>query len=250
MTRILLLAALLFAGHAALAQEVETRLSVLPGYETAHGTRMAALRLDLAPGWKTYWRAPGDAGIPPQIVLHDAGDARLHWPTPHVFDQNGMRSVGYAERLVLPVELPAGTTRLAGVMDIGICQDICVPVQLAFDAALPPPGPRDPAILAALLDQPRAAGRATCRITPAEDGMMLEATIDLPSAGPREALVIETADPSVWVSEPQLDRRGDRLTATARMVRGGQGFAVARDGLRFTLLGERGATEVRGCAAG
>ena len=249
MKRILLLVALL-AGQVATAQPVETQLSVLPGYDTPDGTRMVALRLDLPPGWKTYWRAPGDAGIPPQILLRDAEDARIHWPTPHVFDQNGMRSVGYAERLVLPIELPKGTERLAGMMDIGICREVCVPVQLSFDAALPPAGRRDPAILAALLDQPRSGGRATCRITPAKDGMRLEATLDVPSAGAGEALVIETADPSVWVSEPQIARRGDRLTATARMVRGGDGFAVARDGLRFTLLGEDGATEVRGCTAG
>ena len=41
------------------------QIEVLPGWQTASGTQMAALRLTLAPGWKTYWRAPGEGGIPP-----------------------------------------------------------------------------------------------------------------------------------------------------------------------------------------
>ncbi len=40
---------------------------VLEGWVRADGTRMAAVQLDLEPGWKTYWRAPGDAGIPPSF---------------------------------------------------------------------------------------------------------------------------------------------------------------------------------------
>ncbi|RYH01393.1 hypothetical protein EU805_14140 [Salipiger sp. IMCC34102] len=229
------------------AQTVETRLTILPGYQTAEGTRMAALRLDLPPGWKTYWRAPGDAGIPPLITVEGAPGARIHWPTPRAFDQNGMRSIGYAERLTLPVELPAGTTRLSGTMDIGICHDVCVPVELPFAADLGAPGPPDPAILGALLDQPQPRGTAVCEVASDTDGLRLTATLQTPSTGAPEALVIETADPAIWVSEPQIDRTGDRLVATARLKRGADAFALDRSGLRFTLLGRDRATEIIGC---
>ena len=75
MFRTLLLAALLCAGRAAparaggdyLSPGAVADVSILPGWRTAAGTHMTALRVKLAPGWKTYWRAPGDAGIPPRF---------------------------------------------------------------------------------------------------------------------------------------------------------------------------------------
>ncbi|SEQ44643.1 Thiol-disulfide interchange protein, contains DsbC and DsbD domains [Loktanella sp. DSM 29012] len=232
------------------AQPVDVELSVLPGHATAQGTRMTALRVKLPAGWKTYWRAPGDAGIPPLLSLEGTADAQLHWPTPIVFHQNGMRSVGYSENLVLPIEVPAGTDHLTGSLDIGVCLDICVPISLRFDAPLGPAGAPTPAIIAALLDQPQPGGHATCRLTQADDGLILTATLHLPPTGTQEAVVIETADPQVWVSEPQVMRAGDSLTATARLVRDGQAFALDRSKLRFTVLGSDRAVDVTGCTAG
>ncbi|MCF7699247.1 protein-disulfide reductase DsbD domain-containing protein [Loktanella sp. M215] len=229
------------------------RVTVLPGWVTPQGTHMAALRIDLAPGWKTYWRSPGDAGIPPLITVTGGGVDRVqyHWPTPQVFDQNGMRSIGYHDRLVLPVEVSGHSPlRLTGTLDIGVCQDICVPAQLTFDAALTD-GPRDPVIVGALLDQPQADGHATCRVTPTADGLTLEAVLTLPATGANEAVVIEAGDPHIWVSEPQIRRQGETLTAQAQMVRGaGEAFALDRSAVRFTVLGHDRAVEVHGCTAG
>lgn len=255
MNRILLVATLLVAASPALAQSGSdvARVTVLPGYVTDDGTHMAALRVTLAPGWKTYWRSPGDAGIPPLITVTggNVATAAFHWPTPDVFDQNGMRSIGYHDSLVLPVEVTGtGPLRLTGSMDIGVCQDICIPAQLRFDGALTP-GPRDPAIIGALLDQPQVTGHATCRVTPQSGGIRLDATLTLPATGGAEALVIEAGDPQIWVSEPAIARQGDTLTATATMTRGsGQAIAFDRSAVRFTVLGQTRAVEVRGCTAG
>ena len=235
------------------AQDAIASVSVLPGYTTPQGTHMTALKLTLAPGWKTYWRAPGDAGIPPLITVQGQGiDAvAYHWPTPTVFDQNGMRSVGYHDGLVLPVEVTGtAASRLTGTMDIGVCQDICVPARLTFDAPLQS-GPRNPVIIGALLDQPQLGGTATCRVVPGDKGLTLNAVLTLPSTGQAEALVIETGDPQVWVSEPDIARSGNTVIASANMVRGaGEAFALDRGAMRFTLLGSDQAIEVRGCSAG
>jgi hypothetical protein len=69
--------------------------------------------------------------------------------------------------------------------------------------------------------------------------------------GTDEAAVIETADPSIWVSEAVSRREGDVLHATAEMVPpNGRPFAVDRSGIRITVLsGERG-VDIRGCAGG
>jgi DsbC/DsbD-like thiol-disulfide interchange protein len=43
--------------------------TLVEGFEDASGDRIAGLALALDPGWKTYWRAPGEAGIPPTLRL-------------------------------------------------------------------------------------------------------------------------------------------------------------------------------------
>ncbi|MFQ3255288.1 MAG: DsbC/DsbD-like thiol-disulfide interchange protein [Loktanella salsilacus] len=247
-----LFAAALLAPATAHAQDVAS-VEVLPGWETAQGTHMAALRLTLAPGWKTYWRAPGDAGIPPQITITDGNvqSVAFHWPTPEVFDQNGMRSIGYHDSLTLPIEVTgSGDLRLTGTLDIGVCLDICIPAQLHFDAPLTDGG-RDPAIVGALLNQPQSSGTATCRVTPTDNGLHLEAVLTLPTTGTQEALVVEAGDPHIWVSEPVIARQGNTVTAQAELVRGaGDAFAFDRSAVRFTLLGSDRAVQVQGCTAG
>ena len=234
-------------------------LEVLPGWRMEDGSHMAALRLTLAPGWKTYWRAPGDAGIPPLFDWRGSGNlaaAELRWPVPEVWDQNGMRSIGYHDGVVLPVQIrprrPGEPVRLAGTVDLGVCEEICVPARLRFEALLPAEGRRDPRIVAALVDRPLTAAEGgvtarACRILPGADGLTLSARVEMPPAGGREAMVIETADPTVWVSEPRVSRRGGVLVAEARLVPAAPGTAIDRSGLRLTVLGDRQAVDIPGC---
>ncbi len=253
----------LLTATAAPAQSLDdiASLTILPGWRMSDGTHMAAVSISLAPGWKTYWRAPGDAGIPP--LFDWAGSENItaydfKWPTPEVFRLNGLRSVGYYDKLIIPVALTtgAGPARMRGQVQIGVCEDVCVPVTLDFDATLPDGGSRDPVITAALLDQPLSAGdgkvsAATCAIAPTDDGLRLTATLTMPSTGSTENVVIEAGDPSVWVSEPDIQRDGNRLIAVADLVQsGGAGFALNRSALRFTVLGSDRAVDIQGCTAG
>ena len=236
-------------------------VEVLPGWQIGDGRHMAALRLTLAPGWKTYWRAPGDAGIPPLFDWsgsRNLGGVRLHWPVPEVWGTNGMRSIGYHDGVILPVEITRsgpGPVRLSGEMDLGVCEDICVPARVRFDAELPADGRRDPRIVAALVDRPLTAdeagvGSVSCRIAPAALGLSVTATLSLPPVGGSEDMVIETGDPTTWVSEPELSRQGDRLVATARIVPATDGIAIDRSALRLTILSAGRAVDIRGCPAG
>jgi DsbC/DsbD-like thiol-disulfide interchange protein len=245
-------------GHENLAS-----VEVLGGWREPSGEHVAAIRITLAPGWKTYWRAPGDAGIPPAFdfsTSRNVGGVTPLWPVPHVFWQNGMRSVGYSDSVVLPLIVsPAADGEamlLSGRIDIGVCQDICVPVTLDLSGHLPEIGGPDPAIVAALSARPlpaEAAGVAgvTCAVEPIADGIRVTASVRMPVLGTDEAAVIETADPSIWVSEAVSRREGDVLHATAEMVPpNGRPFAVDRSGIRITVLsGERG-VDIRGCAGG
>ncbi|WP_373355053.1 protein-disulfide reductase DsbD domain-containing protein [Pseudoroseicyclus sp. CXY001] len=254
--------ALCLAAPAAQAWDLDdaVSLTVLPGWRQADGTHMAAIRLSLAPGWKTYWRAPGDAGIPPEFHFAGSGNLaaiRPHWPVPEIFEQGGMRSIGYHGELVLPIELQprgGGDIVLSGEIELGICEEICVPVRLPIEALLPAVGSRDGAIIGALVDAPMSAaaagvGGVSCTLRPGAEGMEITAELTMAPLGPGEAAVIE-AGPGIWVSEPELTRSGDRLRMTAHLVDiAGRQVAVDRGALRLTLFGGGRAAEVQGCPA-
>ncbi|SEO74723.1 Thiol-disulfide interchange protein, contains DsbC and DsbD domains [Salinihabitans flavidus] len=267
MIRHLLLLLTLFAMPvAALSQSFDrvVQVEILPGWRNSDGSHMAALRFTLNPGWKTYWRAPGDAGIPPRFDW--SGSSNLKgvepiWPTPKVISQNGLRSIGYEQELILPLRLTparAGAPISLDVeMDIGVCRDICVPSELTTRATLPRTGgTRDPRIAAALADRPYSEGEAgvrsaTCTLRPTADGMHLSARIILPDTGGPEVAVIETADPRLWVAEPKTARQGDTLIAETELMHvDGEPFMLDRSGLRFTVIGGSRAVDIRGCTAG
>ena len=235
-------------------------IDLIPGWRTENGSHMAGLEITLAPGWKTYWRAPGDAGIPPAFrwsTAENVSGLLMHWPVPEVSYLNGMRSIGYSGRVVIPMEFTtpqAGVpAQLSGEVEFGICSDICVPIRLPLSAVLPPDGGRAPEIVAALLDGPESASEAEvrsvgCNVTAIPDGLRIEMTIDMPSLGQGEEVVIETADPEVWVSEPATERSGAELTATADLMHvSGEPFALERSGLRTTIIGRNRAVDIRGC---
>jgi DsbC/DsbD-like thiol-disulfide interchange protein len=234
-----------------------------PGWRLEGGAHMAALDLALAPGWKTYWRAPGDAGIPPVFDWdgsRNIGAMRLHWPSPEVFDLNGMRSIGYAERLVLPIEVtpadPGQPVDLRLRVDLGICDTVCVPATLRIEGRLEGEGAQDGVIADALAARPLSpeeAGLARhgCAVEPITDGLRLTAHLDLPplNAAP-EAVVFETDDPTIWVSEAMADRAGGAVTASADLVgTSGKPFALDREGVTITLIAGPRSVQIEGCPA-
>lgn len=260
--QILTLAALLLPSvGTAESYENIIQAQLRPGWRMADGSHMAALHLQLAPGWKTYWRAPGDAGIPPQFQWKGAKGVKgvaVHWPAPKVFHQSGMRSVGYSGSVVLPLRIQISgqgrDAQLKGTIDIGICKDVCLPHRVRVKAVLPAAQTRpDPAIAAALADEPYSArdagvSKVTCAVTPAQDGLTLRAQITLPKGTGREQTVIETANPQIWVGEPRTWWEGRQLLAEARMAHmNGSAFALDRSRVRITVLGGKMPVDIRGC---
>ncbi|TCP62865.1 disulfide bond corrector protein DsbC [Rhodovulum bhavnagarense] len=236
---------------------------ILPGWQTASGTYMAGLRLDLAPGWKTYWRAPGDAGIPPRFDWSGSdnlADVQVHWPRPKLFSNNDMRTIGYETQVVLPVELtparPGEPIALRARIELGVCHDICMPMDLDLAAPLPAAGTgrQQAPIRAALAARPMPGdqaqvGEVLCAVEPISDGIRLTAKIDVPELGDGEAAVFELGDPSIWVSEAQTLRAGQTMVAHADLVPvSGRPFELDRASVRITLLSTEQAIDIRGCA--
>jgi DsbC/DsbD-like thiol-disulfide interchange protein len=218
---------------------------------------MAAIDLQLAPDWKTYWRAPGEAGIPP--VFDWSGSENLksvafHWPSPQVITLNGVMSIGYLNELVLPVEVvaadPAKPVRLALKMDLGVCHDICMPAHVELAASLDGTGSRDDRISTALAAGPRVVEGANCTVEPISDGLRLTARITLPVQGSDETVVFETADPQVWVASATTARQGQVLVSQTDLVPpAGAPFSLDRSGVIVTVLAPDHSVEFRGCPA-
>jgi DsbC/DsbD-like thiol-disulfide interchange protein len=237
-------------------------VTVLPGWREADGTHVAALRIDLADGWKTYWRAPGDSGIPPAFAFAggDITAVQPHFPVPEVYEDFGVRSIGYEDSVIFPLRLTVpddGTAvSMAGQIEIGVCHEVCIPVTLDFAALLPFEGAFDPAIVAALRDRPMTEAEAqvtavTCALVPISDGLQMTASIAMAPAATEEIVVIETGDPQVWVSEPSVSREGNTLRAVVDLVHlSGQPFALDRSTVRITVLGDDAAVDIHGCNAG
>lgn len=234
---------------------------ILEGWRNADGTHMAAIAINLAPGWKTYWRSPGDAGIPP-VFTWDGSENLLSlgvaFPVPEVMDQNGIRSIGYSSDVVFPIRVVPDADgediRLNGTLNLGVCRDVCIPVEIAVTAVLPASATEpNRAILASLDDRPmtrREGGVANvaCEAEPIRDGLRLTASIDMPGLARKEVAVVEYGDRTVWVSEADTSRSGGRLTAIADLVPPDAApFLMAREAVRITILGGGKAVEIDGC---
>ena len=105
------------------------------------GTTMVALEIDMPEATNTYWRVPGETGIPTEFDFTASSGVTGHevlWPFPLIETKTGYVDFVYRGPTVLPVELKLdGKTadiRLGIVM--GVCSDICVPVTATFQLPL------------------------------------------------------------------------------------------------------------------
>lgn len=233
----------------AMAQDFPGLVSarLLPGWVTAEGTRFSALEIVLEPGWKTYWRSPGDSGIPPRFDWQgQMGAVEFFWPAPEAFETGGMRSLGYRDRLVLPFAVaPDAGDSLRAEVEFGLCREVCVPVALALAAPAAGPAP-DPRIEAALAAQPVAGaeGVIRCEAEDIADGMRITAHLPEGSGD----VVAELADAAIWVSDPEITGGAGGVTARFEAVAPhGKPFPLSGEDIRITLLGADRAVEFASC---
>jgi DsbC/DsbD-like thiol-disulfide interchange protein len=116
------------------ATGAKLRLIAPGGPPAADGTLSLGLEIALEPGWKTYWRHPGEAGLPPEIDLTNSqnlASAEIDFPTPRRFVDGGSTSVGYSGDVVLPIRLtpedPALPVMVDARVQYGACKELCVP---------------------------------------------------------------------------------------------------------------------------
>jgi suppressor for copper-sensitivity B len=131
----------------------------------------AGLEIRLAPGWHTYWRDPGDAGVPPAIDWSGSGNlARTEtaWPAPARYSLQGFETAAYQDDVVLPVTLaparPGASLHLQAQVSWAACANICVPYSVKLTLTIPAgaaaPSPEAGLIAAARARVPQSAAAA------------------------------------------------------------------------------------------
>jgi DsbC/DsbD-like thiol-disulfide interchange protein len=127
---------------------------------------LGGIAVQLQPGWKTYWRTPGDSGVPPRFDFSKSENIEavtVLWPAPAKFDDGaGGHSMGYHDQIVLPLRIVAKNadkpvTLRAGI-NYAVCEKICIPVEanaeLGFTSVA---STEDNALFAALDTVPKPA---------------------------------------------------------------------------------------------
>jgi DsbC/DsbD-like thiol-disulfide interchange protein len=127
---------------------------------------LGGIAVQLQPGWKTYWRTPGDSGVPPRFDFSKSENIEavtVLWPAPTKFDDGaGGHSMGYHDQIVLPLRIVAKNAekpvRLRAAINYAVCEKLCIPVEadteLAFTSVA---STEDSALFAALDTVPKPA---------------------------------------------------------------------------------------------
>jgi DsbC/DsbD-like thiol-disulfide interchange protein len=158
----------------------------------------AGIEIHLDPGWKTYWRYPGDSGVPPTFDFAGSENVRsatVMWPTPERFsDGAGGYSIGYLGDIVLPLRIvPADTARMSALnvkLKYAVCGTLCVPASAKLNLALSGAGADE-----GMLE--KAEQRVPRRIALGANGTALAIlSVHREPGGAHDCVVVEVAAPA------------------------------------------------------
>lgn len=221
-------------------------------------TRLAGIQLRMDPGWKTYWRNPGDSGVPPRFDWTGSKNlkkAEVLYPAPHRFTDAGGTAIGYGDEVLFPVKLTpereGEPIELKLAFAYGLCKDLCIPNDVSLSLSLPADPARGDALLLdsslARVPKPARAG-----LLPAVSGV--EAKLDDDPPGlvvdaifPPEAtgtdLFIDGGDVFVPVPVPLGEAVNGKQRFAVNFASPAEAAAIRGKTLNLTLVSDQGATE-------
>jgi len=220
-------------------------------------TLLAGVQLRVNPGWKTYWKNPGDSGVPPSFDWGGSKNlkhAELLYPAPHRFaDANGM-AIGYDDEVVFPVKLTpereGEPIELKLAFAYGLCKDLCIPNDVNLGLALAADAGKGDALLLenflARVPKPAKSG-ALPEVSGIEaklDGDAPELIVDalFPPGATGTDLFIDGGDVFVPVPEPGPLANGRQRFAVI-FASPLESAAVKGKTLALTLVSDQGSTE-------
>jgi DsbC/DsbD-like thiol-disulfide interchange protein len=221
-------------------------------------TLLAGIQLRLNPGWKTYWKNPGDSGVPPSFDWAGSKNlkhAEMLYPAPHRFaDANGT-AIGYDDEVTFPVKLTperqGEPIELKLALAFGLCKDLCIPNDVSLGLLLPPDaGKGDAVLLESFLTRvPKPAREgALPQVSGVEaklDGEAPELIVDalFPPDATGTDLFIDAGDvfvPAPSALGPPADGKQRFVVAFATES---EAAAIKGKTLALTLVSDQGSTE-------
>ncbi len=116
--------------------DARSAMRLVAGRPLGGGVLRAGVEVRLAAGWKTYWRYPGDSGVPPVFDFSKSENIKsvsILWPAPHRFAYEGGASIGYKDDVMFPIhvvpENPNRPAKLRLALDYAVCEKLCVPAK-------------------------------------------------------------------------------------------------------------------------
>lgn len=124
------------AEASAWANGSHSAMRLLSGGAARGQVQLAGVEMRLLPGYKTYWRTPGDSGVPPVFDWsrsQNLGSITVLWPAPERFSDGAGSSIGYHGEVVFPVHVtaadPKKPVKLVLRLDYAVCDQMCIPAR-------------------------------------------------------------------------------------------------------------------------
>ncbi len=199
------------------SQDGRATIRLISGSNKSGGTPLrAGVQIKLQPGWKTYWRYPGDSGVPPRFDFSGSENlksAKVLYPAPHLFRDDAGNSLGYKDDVIFPVlalpQQPGKPVTLRLKLDYAICEKLCIPAEGRAELTLGSGASSNETALAAAEARvpkpvsPESAGLSVRRVNNAPKPLI---AVDLKAASPVEVFVEgPTAEWALPVPTPAPD---------------------------------------------
>jgi suppressor for copper-sensitivity B len=196
------------------------------------GTVSAALQVELADGWKTYWEAPGSVGYPPDLNWDGAANVAssdLLFPAPTRFEAFDIENYGYAKAVTFPIQLMLDQAGGAAVLNVSVnllvCEVLCIPEMfnlsvtlLAGESGIDTASAQAIAEAAASVPTPIAgSGMSNARYWLSSDASELQVAIDSTDAFGNELQVFPNMGPDAAFGPPAFSYSNNRTSVVATM---------------------------------
>ncbi|MBP1850291.1 protein-disulfide reductase DsbD domain-containing protein [Rhizobium halophytocola] len=221
------------AGESAWAETEGGRMRLILAGNDGNGIYEGALEIEPQPGWITYWREPGDSGIPPQITVSPDSPLTLQsiaYPTPKRIDNGPVTDLAYDRPVSLPLTFQTdGKVDAAGKpldlqVFIGLCKNICIPFQADFKLAVPAGSEPQDAIRIRMARQtlPAAPSKdfSVADVRRSDDGKALLMDLALPGGSAEGLQLYVTGKPGMVYMTYNVEKTAGGLVSVRMPIAG------------------------------
>jgi DsbC/DsbD-like thiol-disulfide interchange protein len=217
-------------GASAWSEATHSAVRLIAGGRNADGAYRIGIEIRMKDGFKTYWRMPGDAGVPPVFdwtSSENVGSISLRWPAPKRYVDAGVTTIGYKERVIFPAVMRAADTGKPVTatlkLDYAVCDRICIPAKAELTLKLPEAAEQP---LAAELDAFRAQvprskepgkldnkpGLVSASYVPDKGIKAVDLVIAVPAGAALHDVFLEGPDGWLFGTPTTLASDGDKVT--------------------------------------